>query len=48
MAYLLLGRGLPQETLDGLHGGQSVSTDAHNMGLRAPGLWWFEVEVVWR
>lgn len=31
--YLLLGRGLPQETLDGLHGGQSVGPDVRSRAL---------------
>lgn len=35
-ALLLFGRGLPQETFNGLHSGQSVYLDAHNMVLRAP------------
>jgi hypothetical protein len=38
-AHLLLWRGLPQETFNGLHGGRSVYAWTQYM-LRAPALWW--------
>lgn len=48
LSYLLFWRGLPQETFDGLHSGQSVYLDAHSMVLEAPDARCLGVGVVWR